>query len=228
MTGKPRTPSGHGKGGDGDGSGKPGDGSGKPGDGSDGKPSQKHGDIDASTGVSPAQKAIRGKLEDGQAGKGEDGKPGETTTPSQSTAHTQPSGQPDPNAKAGGTPSDTTSGSLENRQNLRIENDSATILARAGYKIDQNTGDVGVNGRSKPDYKMEGQLWDHYAPHDNRETIRRELRKKVKEQTPNIVINMERSNMSLDDMKALLPTVKGLQEVKIIDRNGNIIDAFPQ
>jgi hypothetical protein len=29
-------------------------------------------------------------------------------------------------------------------------------------------------------------------------------------------------------MKALLPTVKGLTEVKIIDKNGAIIDAFPQ
>lgn len=223
MTGKPRTPGGS------DGTpGKPGDGSGKPGDGSDGKPPQKVGDVDASQGVAPAQKVIRGKFEEGQAGKGDEGKPGETTTPPQSTAHTQPSGKADPNAKPGGTPSDTSSGSLENRENLRIENDSATVLARAGYKIDQNTGDVGVNGRSQPDYKMEGQLWDHYAPRDNRETIRRELRKKVKEQTPNIVINMEKSNMSLEDMKALLPTVKGLTEVKIIDKNGNIIDAFPQ
>jgi hypothetical protein len=224
MTGKPRTPSGK----PGDGNGKPGDGNGTSGDGTDGKPSLKSGDVDASTGVGPAQQVIRSKFEEGQAGQGGDGKPGETTTPPQSTAHTRPSGQPDPNAQPGGTPSDTTSGSTENRQNLRIENDSATILARAGYKIDQNTGDVGVNGRSQPDYKMEGQLWDHYAPHDNRETIRRELRKKVKEQTPYIVINMERSTMSLDEMKALLPTVKGLTEVKIIDKNGNIIDAFPQ
>ncbi|MEV6626653.1 hypothetical protein AB0M83_29290 [Amycolatopsis sp. NPDC051106] len=222
MTGKPRTPSG--KPGDGKpGDGKPGDGTGKP---ADGKPPLKSGDVDASAGVGPAQEVIRAKLEDGQAGGG--GKPGEPPTPPSSTAHTRPSGQPDPNARPGGTPSDTSHGSVENRENLRIENDSATVLAKAGYRIDQNPPEVGVNGRSNPDYKMEGKLWDNYAPRDNRETIRRELRKKVKEQTPYIVINMERSTMSLADMKALLPTVKGLTEVKIIDKNGAIIDAFPQ
>jgi hypothetical protein len=210
MTGKPRTPS-----------GKPGDG--KP---ADGKPPLKSGDVDASAGVGPAQEVIRGKLEDGQAGGG--GKPGEPPTPPSSTAHTRPSGQPDSNARPGGTQTDTSHGSVENRENLRIENDSATVLAKAGYRIDQNPPEVGVNGRSNPDYKMEGKLWDNYAPRDNRETIRRELRKKVKEQTPYIVINMERSSMSLADMKALLPTVKGLSEVKIIDKNGAIIDAFPQ
>lgn len=34
--------------------------------------------------------------------------------------------------------------------------------------------------------------------------------------------------MTVDEMKDLLPHVKGLEEVKIIDKDGNIIDAFPQ
>jgi hypothetical protein len=68
MTPRPRTPSG----GDGT-SGKPGDGSGQPGDGSDGRPSQVHGNIDASKGVSSAQESI------GQAAQS--GRPAESSAP---------------------------------------------------------------------------------------------------------------------------------------------------
>jgi hypothetical protein len=218
MTPKPKGPNGDGDGPD----GKP------KGEGSDGDdtPSQKHGSIDASKDMAGAQDKADDFAHKGRSGGGGEGTPKPPETPGQSV-HTRPSGQPDPNATPGGTPTKL-EGSAEARENLRIENDSATTLARAGYKIDQNTGDVGANGRSKPDYKMEGQLWDCYAPRDNRETIRRELRKKVKDQSPNIVINMEKSSWTVEDMKAVLPTVKGLKEVKIIDQNGNIIDAFPQ
>jgi contact-dependent growth inhibition (CDI) system CdiA-like toxin len=207
----------------------------KPGDGGDGgdgttgnrRPPQRYGDIDAGKGISSAQEATGEAARNGRPG-GSGGRPEKPNTPSQS-AHTRPSGQPDPNAKPGGTPTDTSTGSPKQREGHRIENDSAVILARAGYKISQNTGEKGVNGTSDPDYNMEGKLWDCYAPSsDKRDNVRSELRDKVKKQAGSIVINMERSPMTVDEMKAILPHVKGLQEVKIIDRNGNIIDAFPQ
>jgi hypothetical protein len=221
VTPKPRTP---GNGGD----GKPGDGTSGDGTG-DGKPSQSHGSIDASSSVSNAQDATVEIAEHGRPpGSGTQGKPGDPSTPTTPTG-TQPSGQPDPNATPGGTPTDTTLGSPKQQEGHRIENDSATILARAGYNIRQNTGEKGVNGTSDPDYNMEGKLWDCYAPSsDKRDSVRGELRDKVKKQSGSIVINMERSPMSVDEMKALLPHVKGLEEAKIIDKNGNIIDAFPQ
>ena len=213
MTPKPRTP---------DGSNPKGDGN-----SGDGKPSQSHGSIDASSSVSNAQDATS---EVAQAGRPPgSGKPGDPTTPTPSSSHTQPSGQPDPNATPGGTPSEEPGASPKKQEGLRIENDSATILARAGYKISQNTGEKGANGTSDPDYNMEGKLWDCYAPSsEKRDNVRSELRDKVKKQSGSIVINMERSPMSVDEMKALLPHVRGLEEAKIIDKNGNIIDAFPQ
>lgn len=217
MTPRPRTPDGHNpKGGNGD--------------SGDGKPSQSHGSIDASSSVSNAQDATVEIAEQGRPpGSGTAGKPGDPSTPTTSSGHTQPSGQPDPNATPGGTPTDTTMGSPKQQEGHRIENDTATILARAGYNIKQNTGEKGVNGTSDPDYNIEGKLWDCYAPSsDKRDNVRSELRDKVKKQSGSIVINMERSPMSVDEMKALLPHVKGLEEAKIIDRNGNIIDAFPQ
>jgi hypothetical protein len=70
------------------------------------------------------------------------------------TSPTKPSRQPDPNAKPGGTPTDASTGSPKQREGHRIENDSAAILARAGYKISQNTGEKGVSGVSEPDYNM--------------------------------------------------------------------------
>jgi len=213
VTPKPRTP---------DGSNPKGDGN-----SGDGKPSQSHGSIDASSSVSNAQDATS---EVAQAGRPPgSGKPGDPTTPTPSSSHTQPSGQPDPNATPGGTPSEEPGASPKKQEGLRIENDSATILARAGYKISQNTGEKGANGTSDPDYNMEGKLWDCYAPSsEKRDNVRSELRDKVKKQSGSIVINMERSPMSVDEMKALLPHVRGLEEAKIIDKNGNIIDAFPQ
>lgn len=202
-----------------------GNGPGKPSDGQD-RPSQRSGSIDASKSVDGALDAADAEATLGTPGG--QGKPTTPNTPNQS-GHTRPSGQPDPNAKPGGTPTDTTEGSTKRREGHRIENDSATVLARAGYKISQNTGERGLSGTSYPDYNMEGKLWDCYAPSSpKRDQVRKELRDKAKEQAGSIVINMERSPMTLEEMKALLPHVKGLQEVKIIDRDGNIIDAFPQ
>lgn len=222
MTPKPRSPGGNN---DPNGDGTPGN----SGDGTsgDGKPSQSHGSIDASSSISNAQDATNDVADHGRPPGS--GKPGDPTPTTPTTSGTQPSGQPDPNATPGGTPTNTEAGSPKQQEGHRIENDSATILARAGYKINQNTGEKGVNGTSDPDYNMEGKLWDCYAPNsDKRDNVRGELRDKVKKQSGSIVINMERSPMSVDEMKALLPHVKGLEEAKIIDKNGNIIDAFPQ
>jgi hypothetical protein len=115
-------------------------------------------------------------------------------------------------------------GSPKQREGHRIENHSAAILARAGYKISQNTRENGVSGVSEPDYNMEGKLWECYAPSsDKRDNVRGELRDKVKKQSGCIIINMKRSPMMVEELKATLPHVRGLEEAKIIDRN-----AFPQ
>ncbi|CAM3658125.1 hypothetical protein KIPE111705_19240 [Kibdelosporangium persicum] len=219
-------------GGGGDGPGKPpdGEGTGKPGDPGSDPPPQKSdsGAVDASAGLNSALGKTEDFADKGEPGAGQ-GKPGETPTTPSSMAHTRPSGQPDPNATPGGTPTDTSTGHRLQREGHQIENDSAVILARAGYKISQNTGEKGNSDRSDPDYNMEGKLWDCYAPRsDKRDSVRSELREKVKEQSGSIVINMARSPMTIEEIKALLPHVKGLEEVKIIDKNGTIIDAFPQ
>ena len=85
MTPKPKGPHGGGHGDGGDGTpGKPHDGSGKPGEGGEGgdgkKPSQVHGSVDASKGVSAAQGAIQQSAEAGRPA-GASSKPPPTQPP---------------------------------------------------------------------------------------------------------------------------------------------------
>jgi hypothetical protein len=48
----------------------------------------------------------------------------------------------------------------ENRQALERENDSARVLARQGYDVEQNPE---VPGDKNPDYRIEGEIFDNVA-----------------------------------------------------------------
>jgi hypothetical protein len=140
--------------------------------------------------------------------------------------HTKPSGQP------GGKPSGTPTPLRDNddaptRRSLIRENESAILLAEAGYLVEQNPS---VPGSKKPDYKIEGKIFDCYAPttpdaYNIVETIRRKVGRR---QCDRVVLNLDDSQVSQDSMISQLKNnpIANLQEIIIVS-NGSIIEFFP-
>lgn len=77
---------------------------------------------------------------------------------------TTPSGKPDPDRKPGGRRTDAHPTKKKDLP-LRRENESADTLAREGYDVDQNPPPK-PNGK-EPDYMIEGEYFDNYAPSSN-------------------------------------------------------------
>ncbi|MGJ3587566.1 hypothetical protein ACR9EG_13280, partial [Lactococcus lactis] len=83
---------------------------------------------------------------------------------------------------------------------LERENESATKLAQAGYKIEQNPT---VPGRKNPDYLIEGKVFDNVAPNTDRvRNVADRVKKKVEaEQTDRVVVNLGDSTVSADALR---------------------------
>lgn len=106
----------------------------------------------------------------------------------------------------------------ENQQALRRENESAVILAQAGYKVEQNPTVAGTT--RNPDYLIENRIFDCYAPTNSKpRAIATTLEGKIKKgQAQRFILSLEDSSV---DIKALQQQfaqypVAGLQEVIII------------
>lgn len=109
-------------------------------------------------------------------------------------------------------------------------------MARSGYRIEQNPKVLdsdGIDSKRDPDFRIEGRIFDCYAPTENKgiRGIWSEVQEKVviKQQTKNVVINL--TKWSGDD-SALLKQFKeweiqGLEEVIAIKKDGKIISVFP-
>lgn len=143
--------------------------------------------------------------------------------------HTEPSNAPDPNATPSGNPTRIPSNeSPENKLALQRENESAEILAKDGYNVEQQPG---VPGIKNPDYRIEGQIFDNYAPTtENARNIAKGIQKKVDTgQADRIVLNLSDSPVDLAKMSAQFHDwpIQGLKEVKVIDAQGNVIDFYP-
>ncbi|WP_159037152.1 CdiA C-terminal domain-containing protein [Streptomyces specialis] len=103
---------------------------------------------------------------------------------------TTPSGRPDVDALPRGTPTAIPPAQdAGGKRNLRRENEAAIILAKKGYDIEQNPA---VPGGKKPDYRIEGRIFDGYAPSTDKPAgIRKKMRKKVERgQADRIVLSM--------------------------------------
>ena len=102
------------------------------------------------------------------------------------------------------------------------------MLANKGYKVEQNPGTL-PNGRN-PDYKIEGEYVDCYAPKtDNIGKIRNKISKKVKnEQADRIVVNLDDCKFEPKDITDVLKRKPkdGLNEVIGI-KNGEVTQIFP-
>ncbi|MFB2737115.1 CdiA C-terminal domain-containing protein [Umezakia ovalisporum] len=181
-------------------------------------------------GVNQSDDIARGRNNTGNDGSGNnnnnqrpDRNPQDTTKPSRTAASKQPGSKPR------GTKSEINPQSnKETQRSIKRENESADILADKGYDVEQNPAPL-PNGK-KPDYKIEGETFDAYSPSSsNTETIRKNISQKIKEgQTERIVLNLEDSNVKVNELESLLnrKPIEGLKEIIVI-KDGQVIPLFP-
>lgn len=144
-------------------------------------------------------------------------------------SRTQPSKEPDPNASPRGRTTRIGEDNDEDtKRSLQRENESAETMAKAGYDVEQNPS---VPGSKNPDYRIEGKIFDNYAPKTgNARNIASWIGEKVSSgQADRIVLNTSDSPVDLGKMSAQLHDwpISGLKEVTVIDKAGNIIHLYP-
>lgn len=139
-----------------------------------------------------------------------------------------PSGTPGGKPAGRRTPVDPNE-APENIRALTRENESADALANAGYRVEQNPPTL-PNGKN-PDYVIEGQVFDNYAPStSNARNIATliERSKVATGQADRIVLNLDDSAVSLDALRKQMTDypIPGLKEM-IIVKDGTVIPFFP-
>ncbi|WP_433718048.1 hypothetical protein ACQP2Y_28175 [Actinoplanes sp. CA-051413] len=129
------------------------------------------------------------------------------------------------------------------RRSLERENSGAAILADRGHRVEQNpTADevararqeTGDSGRptSKPDYLIEGRVFDCYSPsqHKGVRGIWSQVETKIKdEQTQRVVVNLEDWRGNVADLRRQFQAwpIEHLKEVKVITPEGDIVQITP-
>jgi hypothetical protein len=173
--------------------------------------------------------ALKGLLTAHAGGAGEAGNLPSTAGPSPRSpaarmSITKPAHTPDPSRRPRG-PATALDG--EKTRSLERENESAIVLARAGYDVEQNPPS---SSTKRPDYRIQGEVWDCYAPQgSNVKTIRAGMRKKVRgEQAARIILNLDDCGASPAEIRACLQRdpIRGLEEIKIIE-NGEVKQFYP-
>lgn len=140
---------------------------------------------------------------------------------------TTPSGKPDPGRKPRGERTNAHPVRKKDR-GLRRENESADVLAQHGYDVEQNPP---PNERGKnPDYRIEGEYFDCYAPETSRlDQIRTVLSEKVSDgQAVRLVLNMQDTPCSMDEVADLLRRrpIADLKELLVI-KDGDVTRLLP-
>jgi hypothetical protein len=140
-----------------------------------------------------------------------------------------PSSTPNANARPGGfvtriNPEDE----VENQRALRRENESADILAKAGYRVVQNPTVAGTT--RNPDYLVEGRVFDCYAPTNSKpRAIATTLEGKIKKgQAQRFILNLEDSAVEQQALREQFTQypVPGLEEIIII-KQGQVVPFIP-
>lgn len=142
---------------------------------------------------------------------------------------TLPKRDPDPNAKAQGQPEHIPSDADKTTvRALTRQNEAADKLAQHGYDVQHRPE---VPGSRNPDYRVNGQIMDCYAPtSDKPRNIATEIQKKIdKDQADRIVLDMQDSPVEMSKMNAQLHDWPnpGLKEVIAIDKDGNLMHLYP-
>ena len=107
------------------------------------------------------------------------------------------------------------------------ENESAELLARAGYRVEQKPV---VPGSKEPDYRIEGRIFDNYAPSTGHpRNIWSEIQEKIEDgQAYRIVLNLDDSPVTLEALRRQFKDwpMPGLKEV-IVVQGGRVIPFWP-
>jgi hypothetical protein len=156
-------------------------------------------------------------------------------------SRTRPSSEPNPSAKPRGNaePIGAKEDSISKAAKTR-QNESAEVLSKAGFDVEQRPtlterdrmSNPWFKSTKKPDYLIEGEIFDCYAPRPgtSAENIIEHIRKnKVNQaQARRIVLNMEDSNATLENVNNLLINrpIRDLQEVIAI-KDGKVFHLYP-
>ena len=104
------------------------------------------------------------------------------------------------------------------------ENEAAETLADAGYYVEQNP--VLSNTNKKPDYKINGEIFDCYSPSGSSvRNMHSEVENKIlREQTESVVINMADTSATFEAVKQQFMDwpIPGLKKIIVIDQFGKI------
>lgn len=159
----------------------------------------------------------------------------EPKKPEITSASTEPSLAPNPNRLPEGKPKKTNPNDKD-PNNIRAvirENESANVLAQNGYKVKQlnDTTKGSIQGVKKPDFEIEGKIFDNYAPSANKGSrgIWSELEGKiVTKQADRFVINMNDSKLAVQELTKQFKDfpLENLKEILII-KDGKVIPFFP-
>jgi hypothetical protein len=142
---------------------------------------------------------VWGQLREPRAGPTNGPPPAGSAASTSPIALTRPSRPDDASAKPRGLPEPVKHQDDEATRNGHLrENDSAALLARLGYDIEQKPQ---VPGRKKPDYRIEGAIFDHVAPTTDRAlNIYDRVEEKVTErQAKRVVVRLDYTTVRLDD-----------------------------
>jgi hypothetical protein len=111
----------------------------------------------------------------------------------------------------------------ETRRGLYRENESADLLFAAGHSVEQKPI---IEGRKNPDYRIDGKVFDNFAPSTSQlRNIRSTIQQKIEEnQARNIILNLRDAEITVDEIDnyLLFYPVDGLEKLWIIDRWGEI------
>ena len=154
--------------------------------------------------------------------------------------HILPSLPPDPNRLPEGNPKVPSKKDKDptNLRSINRENESAKTLAELGYKIEQLSDAAAgkYQGIKKPDFKIEGNIFDNYAPSASKSArgVWSEIRDKISDhktgvkQADRFVINMDDSKLSLEEMTKQFKDfpLEDLKEI-ILVKNGEAVLFFP-
>jgi HK97 family phage portal protein len=114
----------------------------------------------------------------------------------------------------------------EVRRGAERENDTALILALNGYEVEQKPE---VEGNKKPDYRINGEIFDNYAPSSEKlDTVWEKMLLKIEErQTQNIILNLRDTPLTPAQIITFLQQrpVPGLVRLWVIDRGSKLVFA---
>ena len=152
-----------------------------------------------------------------------------TTSDEKAAVYTQPSRKPDDAAVPGGkrTRIDPHDRDPVNIRAIDKENQTADRLAKAGYDVEQNPK---LEGSKNPDYKIEGRIFDNYAPtSSNVRHIWTTVKGKVESgQADRIVLNLTGTKVEIGAIQKQFADwpISGLQEV-IAVTDAQVVKVWP-